>query len=232
MTEELVSTVFNEFLEDFMTDIHTCMPGKVISFDAAAQTIEVQPCLKRLFFGDDEAIEIPIIGDVPVVFPGSGDFWITFDVKPDSYVLLVFAERSIANWMQAGGVIDPEANHKFNFSDAIAIPGMLPTPAALSTIDSDALTIRNVDNDTQIQIKDNQINITTGTGTVQINSAADAAALASKVDSFISTLYTLFTTGWVVPPAPDAGAALKTAFALAFSTPPASTASAKLKVDS
>lgn len=158
-----IASLYNKWLQNQLSEVHTCMPGKVIDFDAASQTCSVQPALKRLYAGDDEATELPVIGDVPVVFPGSGDFWITFDVKPDSYVLLVFSERSIAAWLELGGLVDPEARHKFSLSDAIAIPGLLPTPVALSNTGATALSnnimLRNADGDTYVKVKDKEVDV-------------------------------------------------------------------------
>lgn len=157
----------NEWFQNQLTEVHTCLPGKVISFDSTLQTCSVQPTLKRLFYGDDEATEIPIIEDVPVVFPGSGDFWVTFDVKADSYVLLVFCERSIAKWMELGGIVDPEAAHKFEYSDAIAIPGMLPEPAKLSGgVQPDSIEIRDAARNTYIKLE---------SGSIEINGDTDFA---------------------------------------------------------
>jgi hypothetical protein len=68
------------------------------------------------------------------------------------------------------------------------------------------------------------------TGVVEVNSSVDSAGLTSKIDTFISTLDTVFRTGWVVLPN-DGGAALKAAYITAFGTPPATVASQSLKVD-
>jgi hypothetical protein len=73
---------------------------------------------------------------------------------------------------------------------------------------------------------------TTFNDTVTVGGAgAGYVALAQKVDLLWTTLYTLFTSGWVIPPAPDAGAALKAAFVAAFPTPPQSVAAAKTKTE-
>lgn len=165
------------WLQDQLTEVHTCLPGRVVAFDSSTQTCSVKPALKRLFYGDDEATEIPVIEDVPVVFPGSGNFWVTFDVKVDSYVLLVFAERSIAKWMDLGGIVDPEARHKFDYSDAVAIPGLLPDPVKLSGgVETDAIEVRSADGNTYIQVKDDEVHIATDSG-----GSFDMAASTGKV---------------------------------------------------
>jgi hypothetical protein len=157
------------------SDLHTCMPGRVIEFDADEQTISVQPCLKRKYLGEDDPVNLPVIEDVPVVFPGSEDLWLIFDVKVDSYVLLVFAERAIAAWHDSGGIIDPEMARKFDLSDAIAIPGILPTPVMLdAAIDSDTIAMRNSANTTRVSVEeDGTITATNAVASVVLETGGD-----------------------------------------------------------
>lgn len=53
-----------------------CMPGIIQSFDAAAQTVTVQPALreKMLADGDESWIDIPLLVDVPIVVPRAGGY--------------------------------------------------------------------------------------------------------------------------------------------------------------
>lgn len=227
---ERTDVALADIFDGLLRNIHTCIPGQVISFDADNQTCSVRPCLKRVYAGVDDAVEISPIEDVPVVFPGSDDLWLTFDLKENSYVLLVFSERSIALWQEQGGTVDPAVDRTFDYSDAIAIPGILPDPVKLSaSVESDTIAMRNSDNTVRIAVKENG-NVEIDAASVTINGGADSAALTSKVDSFISTLDTVLRTAWIVAPT-DGGAALKTAYLSAFVAPPLSVKSFKLKVD-
>lgn len=169
-----------QIVNSILLDVHTAMPGQVISFDSATQTIEVQPCLKRKFNGADEATSLPVLTDVPVVFPGSGDFWVTFDIKADSYVLLIFNERSLDRWIDQGGIVDPAKPRKFALSDCIAIAGILPNPDALGSFDSDAITIRNRDNDIFVKINSGGVSVGAGGGTMDLNSSTGQLDVSGK----------------------------------------------------
>jgi hypothetical protein len=127
---------------------------------------------------DSPAPELhPIVEDVPVVYPGGGGFFFTFDILPGSYVLLLFAERSIENWANLGGIGDPQSTRKCDLSDAIAIPGLLPLPNILvPPVDPLAATIRNKlgtsyvkVTDTQIEVKTPTTDVTVGVADVRIN---------------------------------------------------------------
>jgi len=184
MTEELETTDLDVGLaavfDSLLAGIHTCTIGKVTEFDSDAETVSVQPVLKRKYKGVDDPQEMAVITDVPVVWFGSGNFWVTTDIVVGSYVLLVFGERSIANWIDRGGIVDPQRSRRFDESDAIAIPGINPNPETLDGgITASALEIRTRDGNTYIQVKDDEIRIVTegggsfvmasGSGTVTIN---------------------------------------------------------------
>lgn len=199
MTYEL-GTMFREIIDSYVMNMYTCLPAQVISFDRSNQTCEVQPVLKIKFYDEPEAVNLPIITDVPVVFPGSGDFWVTVDVKADSYVLLVFSQRSIASWLNGGGVVEPEVSRKFHISDAIAIPGINPFPDAIENFDADCITIRNRNNDQFVKVK---------ADCVEVNGNADFAVayndlkaafdqLKSDFDNFVNLKYNLHVHPGVV----------------------------------
>lgn len=52
-------------------------------------------------------MDLPILPDVPVVFPGGGGFALTFPVAAGDECLVVFASRCIDAWWQSGGVGEP-----------------------------------------------------------------------------------------------------------------------------
>jgi hypothetical protein len=141
-----------EIFDSFLSNVHTTIPGQVVSFNALLQTCSVQPCLKRKYVDSDSSEDLPIIEDVPVIFPGSDSLFLTYDLKPDSYVLLAFSERAIASFMLSGGIVDPAKRRKFDLSDAVAIPGLIPTPSALLGVDTDAIALRDKINVTKISI--------------------------------------------------------------------------------
>ena len=162
-----------KIFESLFSTKHFCMPAIVTQFDATQQTVAVQPALMTLA-QDAVAPELhPIIEDVPVVYPGGGGFFVTFDILPGAYVLLVFAERSIEHWATAGSIADPQDVRMCDLSDAIAIPGLLPTPNILAPpVDALALTLRNRAGTSMVKVTDTDISITTPTTDVTVGVAS------------------------------------------------------------
>jgi hypothetical protein len=161
-----------EMIETVLMDLHTSMPGRVVSFNRLTQTAEIQPVLKRKY-RDNDPENLPVITDVPVVFPGSGGLWLIGDVEVDSYVLLHFQERSIATWQASGGIIDPEKARRHNISDAVATVGLWPDPGVLlSPVTADTLSIRNSQDTIKIEVnKDGTITVANVLGSMTLSTA-------------------------------------------------------------
>lgn len=201
-----------EGLDSMLALVHTNSVGQVVSFDRDLQTCVVQPVLKARREGVSEAEALPQIEDVPMVFFGSGDFWITVDVKPGSYVAMICGERSIATWLNAGGIVDPELRQKFQLSDAIAFAGINPIPDALVPgVAADALEIRNRLGTVVAHLEGSKMVLTAPT--IEVNGSADFAVafndLKTGFDILVSDFNNLAAytvahvhTGPGVPPSP------------------------------
>ena len=133
------SETINTIIDNRLLDVHTSIPAIVQSFDASNGRVDVQPALRRKLSTGDY-IDIPIISGVPVMYPQSQDSIVSFPLKKDDEVLLVFSERSVDSWKNTGGVVDPLERRKFDLSDAFAIPIGRSQP-----VDSSKLQIKHKD---------------------------------------------------------------------------------------
>jgi hypothetical protein len=119
-------------MDCLMANIHTCLPGKIISYDKDTGLAKVQPLLKRKYKNAKTPTELPVISGVPVLFPRTGTARLRFPVKADDTVALFFSERSLDRWLEKGGSVDPEDPSRFALNDAIAVLGMYPKSEALA----------------------------------------------------------------------------------------------------
>ena len=125
MTGTITDLIDSE-IENFLSEIHTSFPAQVLKYDSTKQSVDVQPCIQKKLT-DDSVLPLPIIHNVPIIFPSSGGALLSFPVEAGDTVLVQCCERSIDLWLSSdGGQIDPEDTRKFNLSDAIAIPGLYP----------------------------------------------------------------------------------------------------------
>jgi hypothetical protein len=175
-------------------DVHTALPGQIISYDYSIQKATIQPCLKKSYL-DGTTQEMPILNNVPVIFPRTREASLTFPVLPGDTCLLLFIERSTDLWKSVGGVVAPNDPRKFDLSDAVAIMGLMPfSENSLSENNEDVLlTYKN----SSIRIK--------ASGDIQIETASKVAignTSAEVLDIVSSILGILITSVTTAPGSP------------------------------
>lgn len=137
-------------VEHSLWDLHTCLPAKIITIDYVQQKATVQPLIKernRDAKANDKGLQdMPVIQGVPVVFPSANTGILTFPIKEGDIVLVVFAERSVDNFVFSDGTkpVDPDDFRKHNYTDAFCIAGLYPFKKALGIDPSDTVLRMNV----------------------------------------------------------------------------------------
>lgn len=117
--------------------VQTTFPGVVVSYNRARQTAVVQ-VVPRLRWRNPETDEVtfeqvPPLPDVPVLFPAGAGVSIVWDLAAGDAVWVVLADRCIGEWKDTGNDdTEPQVPRRWDFSDAVAIPGGQPPSAALS----------------------------------------------------------------------------------------------------
>ena len=145
------------FFSALQSRIWTAVPAVVQSFNAERMTVEAQPvlaCMVRTAGnagnGPLEPLPLPLLVDVPVVWPGGGGVTLTFPIKMGDECLIVFASRCIDGWW-ANGLQDPNnippppEMRLHNLSDGFAIVGPRSLPRALSGISTTSAQLRTDD---------------------------------------------------------------------------------------
>jgi len=175
--DNILSDVLNVAFKSMMNNMHTCMPGRIESYDHTIQKASVLPLIKKSY-KDGKSQSLPVVVSVPVVWPRSSNASMTFPVNKGDYVLLLFSERAMENWLALGGQQIPGDTRKFDLTDAIAIPGLYPfNVASLSENNTDVLIKYN---STTVRITaSGDVNIDTPTN-VNINAGNDITMTAGN----------------------------------------------------
>ena len=136
MIQKFVQQIKNT-VQESLDGVHTCIPGEIVSFDAAKCTAIVKPTgkFKR---PDGQKVAYPQIAQVPVHFQQSSsqESCICFPVKPGDGCLLLFSEQALDAW-RSGGEDFPDLKH--DLTNAIAIMGVCRQPNELMQKDSRAM---------------------------------------------------------------------------------------------
>lgn len=132
-SEKDLSRVLNEWLDNKLFEIHTCIPGKFVSYSSSERKAKVQPLVKPRDNKND-TFQIDPIDNVPVIFPGTNNFNLLFPISNGDGCLILFSETSIGNFLNGtGDVVDADDSNRFELTDCIAIPGLwgfknIPSP--------------------------------------------------------------------------------------------------------
>ena len=165
--KETLENAFTLIIEElFKSKVNTILPAIVTAFDGKNR-ITAQPVITRKYKGHDPK-PLPPIKDVPVLYPGAGEYWLTFPVEVDSWVMLLCSQRSIEAWKDSDGSVGDASNaRKFSMSDAVAIPGLLPFSSAFDV--GSGIQLRNKSGSVKITIEDDTIEIENESGAISLS---------------------------------------------------------------
>lgn len=147
--------IIREVVNAALANLWTALPCEVVEYNSATVTVNVQPLIKipvHLPDGEIETVELPMLLDVPVMFPCSGGFTITHPIKKGDECLVNFADRNIDLWWQSGGIQEPFDTRKHDLSDGFAFFRPQSQSKKISSISETDLEIRNDANTCKIQI--------------------------------------------------------------------------------
>ena len=108
-----------------LLNVHTAFPGKIVTYDYTQKRASIQPQIDKKYT-DGTTQPMPILNNVPVVFPYASGASITFPVNAGDTCLVVCCERSIDNWITNGLQQPPTDPRKLDLSDGVAIMGLVP----------------------------------------------------------------------------------------------------------
>ena len=128
----MVETIYLEpilrnFFSDKMSEMNFCLPARIENTQNIKEgRIDVKPLFIPRYL-DNTYSELPIVKNVPVVFPSSNESGMVFTPKQGDTVLLIFAQCNIDNFK--GGGVEPYStvfDRSLDINDAVAIVGFSP----------------------------------------------------------------------------------------------------------
>lgn len=172
-----------------LASTHVAFPARVEAYDAARNSVDVLPQLEReteCINGDALRERLPIVPSVPIAWPRSRGYGITFPLEVGDFVLVVCCDRNIGEWLRLGEAGDPRDAGMHGLDGAVAIPGLYPDadaldPAAPLPVLTDHLVVGAMGGGPTIHIDEDEIRLGS-------NLASDYVALASKVEAQFTRL--------------------------------------------
>lgn len=182
-------TVFREILDARAAEIHTALPAKVLTYDAAKQIASVQPMVQDVFYdtaGNLKTRSFPVLS-VPVAFIRGGGYFVSVPLAAGDTGMLVFSELPIDRWRSSGQESHPVNARRHGVGNAVFYPGVRPRAQALNEDGVDDHLVLGKEGGAQVHVKADQVNLYEA-------SAADFVALAAKVATELNRVKADFTT--------------------------------------
>lgn len=165
-------TALRVALEGWQASIETSVVGIVQSFNPVAITCTVQPAIQARMRGPDGAlswVSLPLLVDVPVVFPSGGGYTLTFPVAKGDEALVVFSSRCIDAWWQSGGISPQVEMRMHDLSDGFALIGPRSQPRVLPGYSAATVQLRADDGSAYIELAAGQLVNVVAPGGINLN---------------------------------------------------------------
>lgn len=152
-------------MESWQARMWTALPCVVQAFPSASgigsMLLDAQPTIAATYLdatGKLQVLQMPLLINVPVVFPGGGGVSLTFPIQKGDECLVVFTSRCLDAWWQLGaapapnpGLVPPDAR-MHNLSDGVAFVGLRSNPRAYAP-DPNYAQLRSDDGQTFIAVQ-------------------------------------------------------------------------------
>lgn len=146
-------------MEAHAAQVWTALPGIIQSFAPKAVTCTVQPAIQGSITGQNgqtQQTNLPVLVDVPVVFPRGGGFVLTHPVTAGDACLVIFASRCIDGWWQGGDVAPALSQRMHDLSDGFAFVGPFTAAGLTPPVNTEDVQLRSLDGKVFIGIKPDQ----------------------------------------------------------------------------
>lgn len=144
-------------------DMWTAMPAKIAKVDLVRMVVDAQPVILGRVQDKDgtwkDDVQMPLLLDMPIIFPSGGGYTLTFPVAVEDECLVVFSSRCIDGWWQQGGLqkqLDVRMHH---LSDGFALVGPRSLPSVIPAISSNSTQLRSDAGDMYVEVSAAQIKL-------------------------------------------------------------------------
>ena len=154
---------FYRLLSDkIKNDIRVSMPGIIQSFNPDEQTVTVQLSLRERIRDKDgnmSHVALPILPDVPIIFPRAGGFSITFPVQKGDECLVIFGDMCIDSWWASGGIQNQIEKRRHDLSDGFAILGVGSQANVVSNYNVSSMELRSDNGNVIIELSQSSVKV-------------------------------------------------------------------------
>lgn len=212
-----LETVLREAMDARVADMHTAIPGKVISYDADKQIVSVQPMVKDFHHTEAGAMVLrsfPVV-QAPVAFLRGSGYFMTVPLAAGDTGMLIFSELPIDRWRSTGQESHPVNARRHGVGNAVFYPGISPRAKALTETGVSDHMVLGKEGGCQIHVKPTEVNLDGGPSATSI---AIAQLVQAEFAALKVALQAALGVASAVPSGPATGALLQATALSTFSS--------------
>lgn len=122
-------------------ELNTFLPGTVKAYYPDTQTVDVQPDIMRTLLSPPSVESRPVVFDVPLIYPRSGENYLHIPVKVGDKIGLIFSQRSLDEWSDSGEETYVRSSRMHDLSDAVGIVGLDIANNSVSLPDTEKVSL-------------------------------------------------------------------------------------------
>ena len=178
------------FADSFRSQLRTCLPAEVISFDSNNLTVDVQPLIQGVRVSKNGTIRQLETGErvlaenyklaplvrVPISSLWFGDGGITMPISAGMQGLLLVCDRDIQSFKKSQNLSSTASLRTHDLNDSFFLP-FLPKKASISDYSSDSIDIRFGTS----KLKVSETEITSLVGATEIKTSATGVEITGQL---------------------------------------------------
>lgn len=157
------AAAFRIAFQGMQADLWTQLPAAVVEYNPAFRTVKLQPLIKggvpNAETREIDWIDMPILLDCPVIFPGGGGYLLTFPILPGDEGLVLISSRCIDGWWELGGIQPQLELRMHDLSDGFFLPGIESKPALTPEVSPTSVQLRSKDGMTSVSLSPEGVNL-------------------------------------------------------------------------
>lgn len=166
MRQELTQAI-EDTARAVVNEVHTMLPGEIVSFDADKCMATVKP-IGKYVTSNNKSFDYPSISEVPLVFPycQQTKVGMAFPVNTGDSCLIIISEVELDEWRSGA---ESEGSLRYDLTNAVAIPGLMKSGGDLiaKAVNKNAAIIGAPG--AELSVGKNTVEITVGDSTFSIS---------------------------------------------------------------
>jgi phage baseplate assembly protein gpV len=156
-SEDALAGAFAEVYKKLLQSTDDMLPARVLSYDRAANRVEVQPLIMMLTT-TGERVQRQNIAGLPVFQMGGGGFMMGFNLVAGDLGWIKASDRDVSLFLQAYSESQPNTFRLHTFSDALFFPDIM-TGYTIAGEDAENLVIQNKAGTVKIALWPNKVKV-------------------------------------------------------------------------